>query len=85
MRLRRGQLGLVGNAVTAGEGAYSVSPPPATSKLWIQTNTGDYPDHPYGGDLAFANATVLDLTSGNAVAKCRARGRRMGIRAGAVS
>ena len=58
----------VGNATTAGGGAFNLVLPPGHYKLWIQTNTGDYPDQAYGPDGTFANATDIDLTAGNGTA-----------------
>ena len=40
----------VGNTTTGAGGAYSVSLPSGTYKLWIQTNTAGYPDQAYGPD-----------------------------------
>ena len=57
-----------GNAVTAGDGSYTISPPPGTYKLWIQTNVSGYPDQAYGPDGTFENATVVDTTGGNQTA-----------------
>ena len=59
----------VGNTLSAGtSGAYSLNLPPGHYKLWIQTNTGGYPDQAYGPDGTFANATSIDLTTANATA-----------------
>ena len=58
----------VGNAVTAADGTYTISLPDGTYKLWIQTNTGGYPDQAYGPDGTFANATPVDTSGGNQTA-----------------
>ena len=58
----------VGNAVTAADGSYTISLPDGTYKLWIQTNTGGYPDQAYGPDGTFANATPVDTSGGNQTA-----------------
>ena len=57
-----------GNAVTAADGTYGVELPDGSYKLWIQTNTGGYPDQAYGPDGTFENATVIDTTGADAAA-----------------
>ena len=58
----------VANTTTGGGGAYSISLPAGHYKLWIQTNTGGYPDQAYGPDGTFANATAIDLSTTNQTA-----------------
>ncbi len=54
----------VNGTLTGAGGAYSINLAPGTYKLWITGVTG-YPDQAYGPDGTFANATVIDLTTGN--------------------
>ena len=63
-----GTAAYAGNAVTAGDGSYSLDLPAGSYKLWIQTNVSGYPDQAYGPDGSFETATPVDLTSGNATA-----------------
>ena len=62
-----------GNAVTAGDGTYTISLPDGSYKLWIQTNTPGYPDQAYGGDGTYEHATPVDTNRGQPD-----RGRRPG-------
>jgi FtsP/CotA-like multicopper oxidase with cupredoxin domain len=56
------------NVATVGAGgAYSLTLPPGTYKLFVQANTPGYSNAWYGG-TTFASATLVDLTTTNATA-----------------
>ncbi len=58
----------VGGANPDALGAFAITLPPGTYKLWIQPNTAGYPNQWYGGGGAsFAAATPVDLTVASAI------------------